>query len=93
MVRKMKRRNTDNAAQQKRRKDAIASAAASSLWLLFSAGVLLALRWYFQINNFWGAVLVIISVLELGMIIPIWILLKTRLEEIEGGEEDAAAQY
>jgi len=54
---------------------------------------MLVLRWYYQIDNFWGAVLLIFSVLELGMIVPVWILLKTRLKEIEGGEEDAAAQY
>jgi len=37
--------------------------------------------------------MLIVGLLELGMIIPVWILLKTRLKEIEGGEEDAAAQY
>ena len=37
--------------------------------------------------------MLIAGLLELGMIIPVWILLKTRLKEIEGGEEDAAAQY
>ena len=39
------------------------------------------------------SVLRIISVLELGAIVPVWILLKKRLKEIEGGEEDAAAEY
>lgn len=37
--------------------------------------------------------MLIAGLLELGMIVPVWILLKTRLKEIEGGEEDAAAQY
>ena len=37
--------------------------------------------------------MLIAGLLELGMIIPVWILLKIRLKEIEGGEEDAAAQY
>ncbi len=86
-------KNINQAAQQKRRKDAWHSAFLSSIMLLLSGGVMLILRQYYQIDNFWGAVLLIIFVLELGMIIPIWILLKTRLNEIEGGEEDAAAQY
>jgi len=37
--------------------------------------------------------MLIAGLLELGMIVPVWILLKTRLKEIEGGEEDAATQY
>ena len=37
--------------------------------------------------------MLIAGLLELGMIVPVWILLKTRLKEIEGGEEDVAAQY
>lgn len=86
-------RSIDEAAQQKRRKDAWHSAIISSIMLIVSGAVMLILRWYYQMDNFWGAVLLIFSVLELGMIIPVWILLKTRLKEIEGGEEDAAAQY
>ena len=84
-------RSIDENAQRKRRKDAFQSAAVSTLLLVLSAGVLLFLR--SQTEGFWNAVLLILSVLELGMVIPVWILLKTRLKEIEGGEEDAAAQY
>ena len=29
----------------------------------------------------------------LGMVIPVWIHYNTRIKEIDGGEEDAAAQY
>ena len=86
-------RSIDEAAQRKRRKDAWHSAFISSIMLLLSGCVMLALRWYYQMEDFWGAVLLIFSLLELGMIIPVWILLKTRLKEIEGGEEDAATQY
>jgi len=43
--------------------------------------------------GFWSAVMLIAGLLELGMIVAVWILLKTRLKEIEGGEEDAATQY
>ncbi len=84
-------RNINEEAQRKRRRDAFQSAAVSTLLLVLSAGVLLFLR--SQTEGFWNAVLLILSVLELGMVIPVWILLKTRLKEIEGGEEDAAAQY
>ncbi len=86
-------RSIDEAAQQKRRKDAWHSAILSSVMLLASGAGMLALRWYYQMEDFWGAVLLIFSVLELGMIVPVWILLTTRLKEIEGGEEDEAAQY
>lgn len=86
-------RNIDEPAQCRRRKEAIQSAVLSSLMLFLSAALMLVLRWHYQIESFWGAVLLILSVLELGIIIPVWILLKTRLKEIEGGEEDAATQY
>ena len=84
-------RSINEEAQRKRRKEAFQSAAVSTLLLVLSAGVLLFLR--SRADGFWGAVLLILSVLDLGMVIPVWILLKTRLKEIEGGEEDAAAQY
>ena len=84
-------RSIDENAQRKRRRDAFQSAAVSTLLLVLSGGVLMFLR--SQTEGFGSAVLLILSVLELGMVIPVWILLKTRLKEIEGGEEDAAAQY
>ena len=85
--------NIDVVAQKKRRKDAWSSAILSSLILLVSGSVMLLLRWHYRVDDFGGAILLIVSLLELGMIIPVWILLKIRLKEIEGGEEDAAAQY
>ena len=89
----MKQRNIDEDAQLRRRKDAFHSALVSSLMLFIPAAVILLLLRYYAVGGFWGTVLRIISVLELGAIVPVWILLKTRLEEIEGGEEDAAAEY
>jgi len=85
--------NTDSPAQAKRRKDAIQSAINASVWLSLSAAVLLFLRQHYGPGGFWGAVLGLSAVLELGTMVPIWILLKERLKEIQGGEEDAAAQY
>ena len=79
--------------QKKRRKDAVQSAVVSTLMLIVPAVLMLLLRWLYQMEGFMGAVLLIFSILDLGMVIPVWILLKKRLNEIEGGEEDAAAQY
>ena len=85
--------NINETAQRQRRKDAWKSAVISSGWLLLSALVALYLRGRYCPEGILRAVLLIVSLVDLGMIIPIWILLKTRLKEIEGGEEDAAAQY
>ena len=86
-------KSIDEAAQSRRRKDAFQSALSATVFLSVSAGVKLALCRYYQMHGILGVVLVILSVLALGRIIPVWILLKRRLKEIEGGEEDAAAQY
>lgn len=80
-------------AQKKRRKDAFQSAIISSMFIAIPAIFILILRWYYHIEGFWGAFILFIAILELGALIPIWILLKSRLKEIEGGEEDVAAQY
>ena len=85
--------NINGEAQMQRRRDAWKSGIIATVWMLLSASMLLLLRHYFVPEGFWSAVMLIAGLLELGMIIPVWILLKTRLKEIEGGEEDAAAQY
>ena len=81
------------AAQRKRRKDALHSAVISTVWMLLAALLLIGLRWYYQIKGFLGIMILLAAMLELGAVIPVWILLKERLQEIEGGEEDVAAQY
>jgi len=80
-------------SQHRRRREAWQSVIAYTVMFLLSGTGLLFLRWYYRIDGFWGFVMMIGALLDLGMVIPIWILLKTRLKEIEGGEEDAAAQY
>ena len=85
--------NTKGEAQKRRRRDAWKSAIIATVWMLLSASMLLLLRHFYVPEGFWSAVMLIAGLLELGMIVPVWILLKTRLKEIEGGEEDAAAQY
>ena len=86
-------RNINEEAQKDRRYDAWKSAIIATVWMLLSASMLLLLRHYYVPEGFWSAVMLIAGLLELGMIVPVWILLKTRLKEIEGGEEDAATQY
>ena len=86
-------KSTDSPAQRRRKKDALKSALASSGWMGLSGVALLVLSSVFVETPLVRAILAIVSLLELGMIIPIWILYKTRLKEIEGGEEDAAGQY
>ena len=85
--------NTNGEAQKQRRRDAWKSAIIATVWMLLSASILLLLRHFYVPEGIWSAVMLIAGLLELGMIVPVWILLKTRLKEIEGGEEDAAAQY
>ena len=86
-------KNTDSPAQRRRKKDAVYSALVSSVILAFSAGLMLYIRAAFLEGGFGGFLLLILSVLDLGMIVPVWILLKKRMKEIQGGEEDAAAEY
>ena len=86
-------KNTDSPAQRRRKKDALQSALVSSFWMALSGGLLLVLSSIFVEHPLVRSILTIVSLLELGMIIPVWILYKTRLKEIEGGEEDAASQY
>lgn len=86
-------KNTDSPAQRRRKKDALQSALISSFWMTLSGAVLLVLSSIFVENTLVKTILTIVSLLELGMIVPVWILYITRLKEIEGGEEDAASQY
>ncbi|MDD6966260.1 MAG: hypothetical protein PUK18_01975 [Firmicutes bacterium] len=76
-----------------KKRDALKGACFYTLLCLAGPGMLLYLRrWYFP-EGFLSALLLIVSLLDLGLIIPIWISFKERIKEIEGGEEDAAAEY
>lgn len=85
--------NTDSPAQRRRKKDALQNALVASGWMALSGVALLVLSTVFVETPLVRTILTIVSLLELGMIVPVWILCKTRLKEIEGGEEDAASQY
>ncbi len=86
-------RNINEAAQEKRRKEAKRSAIISTLYLLLIGGLLIGLRFYYHISGIGGFFLLLCGILNVLSIIPIGILLKSRLKEIEGGEEDVATQY
>ena len=74
------------------RNSAILSAVLSTLFRLLAAWVLLWMRTSTTPSGFVSKLLLLVAVLDLGSVLPIWISLRTRLKEIQGGEEDAAAQ-
>lgn len=84
-------KNTDTKHQKKQ--DALKGACLYTLICGGSAAVLLYLRAKYSLGGFWGTLVLLSSLLDLGLIVPIWISFKERLKEIEGGEEDAAAEY
>ena len=91
----MKPKSTDGLtpSQRQRRKNAVWGAVMSSFFRLLSAAALLWLRASLDPAGFVSKLMLIIIVLDLGSVPLIWISLRTRLKEIQGGEEDAAAQY
>ncbi len=93
----MKPANTDRqvnaVSQAARRKNAILGAVSSTLLRLSEVVLLLWLRTSLDPAGFSAKLFLILIVLGLGSIPLIWISLRTRLREIQGGEEDAAAQY
>lgn len=87
----MKPKSTDS--QSIRRKNAILGALSATALRLTVAVALLWLRFGKDPAGLSAKLLLIFIVLDLGSIPFIWISLRTRLKEIQGGEEDAAAQY
>ena len=86
----MTRPNTDR--QASRRKSALWSAVVNTLLRLTAAAAALWCRGKVD-SAALSVFLLVIALVDLGTIVPIWISLRTRLKEIEGGEEDAAAEY
>ena len=85
-------KNTEE-RQAERRKEAIFSAVISTFYRLLAVWALLWVRSGTDPSGIASKVLLILVVLDLGSLLPIWISLRVRLKEIQGGEEDAAAQY
>ena len=86
----MTRPNTER--QALRRKNAIQSAVFSTVVQVAAAALLF---WAHRNTDsaVVSAVLLVISLIDLGAVVPVWICLHIRLKEIQGGEEDAAAEY
>ena len=82
--------NTDR--QSSRRKSALWSAVSNTVIQLVAAAVLLWCRRAVD-SAALSVVLLVFALVDLGTIVPIWISFRMRLKEIEGGEEDAAAEY
>ena len=87
------RRNGTDAAAQRRKKDALHGAvSATAVMLLIGIGLPVLCHIY-AVTGLGSVLLTLMGLGNLLGIIPVWILLKQRWKEIEGGEEDAAAQY
>lgn len=76
-----------------RRKSAIQGAVVITVLHLVAAGVLLWVRAGHDPASFLAKFTLVVAGLELIGVVPVWVSLKERFKEIEGGEEDAAAQY
>ena len=82
----MTRPNTD------RRKTALRGAVSATVLRLIAAAVLLWCRREVD-SAALSVFLLAIALLNRGTIVPVWISVRMRLKELEGGEEDAAAEY
>ena len=82
-------KNTD---QRTRCASAIRGALTGIAARLLAAAVLLWVRRNMP-DGVLSTLLLALILVELGSIIPTIVVLKQRLNEIEGGEEDAAAKY
>ena len=80
-------------ANTKRRRDALRGAVTATVTQLATAAVLLWARQQEGVPRFVSVLLLVLAIADLGAIVPIWISFYKRLKEIQGGEEDAAAQY
>ena len=79
--------------RRQRRRQAILSAVTSGAWLLISAAVLLAIRARFVPEGIASVIVAAAAAFEALMLIPLGFSLKSRLQEIQGGEEDEARKY
>ena len=80
-------------ANTKRRRDALRGALTATVVQALTAVVLLWARLQEGVPAFISLLLLVLAIADLGAIVPIWINYRIRLKEIEGGEEDAAAEY
>ena len=86
-------KNIDPSAQLHRKKEALHSAVTATVLRLCLAPLLIWLGWSNHGDSLLAWVFLAIGIVNLGMIVPIWKSYQIRVKEIEGGEEDVAAQY
>ena len=75
------------------RRQAILSALVSGGWLLLAAAILLLARWMWCPEGVLSTVLLVLALVELCCLVPLAFSLRSRLKEIQGGEEYEARQY
>ena len=78
---------------ERRKRQAILSALVNGCWLVLSAVVVLWLRQLLQSREILSVLLAVITGADMLMLLPLAVILRQRLKEIEGGEEDEARQY
>ena len=79
--------------QRGRRRAAVWGAVLFSLMQAVYAGCFWAMRSIPDLPGWCAVLFAVLSVLSLLMILPAMLVLRVRLKEIKGGEEDAAAEY
>jgi hypothetical protein len=87
----MKPGSTDSPARLRRQ--ALVSAAVYGLGLLSQTGLLLWVRHRFLRPGILSTLLLVLALASTAALIPLGLVLRGRLREIEGGEIDEARQY
>lgn len=77
--------------QEARRRNAVRGAVSSAAFQIAAAMILLWLR--AGTSGFLADLLLLIAAADVVTVIPMWLSLRERLKEIEGGEEEEASQY
>ena len=75
------------------RRQAVLSALAGGGWLVLTAMALLLVRWMWRPEGALSTVLLVLALVELCCLVPLAFSLRSRLKEIQGGEEYEARQY
>ncbi len=86
-----KRMRQANTRREVKRRNAVRGAVSSTVFQLAAAGLLLWLRT--GMDGVLSMLLLILAVSNIITVVPMWVSLRERLREIEGGEEEEAGQY
>ena len=88
----MRPENTDSPARRARKREAVWGAVGYVLVQLLAAAVLLAGRLFVE-AGWLDVLLLVLAAADLLSIPPVFLVLRQRIKEIEGGELDAAGKY